>query len=273
MVRKSWTKREKQILENSYKEQSKEKILKKLPNRTWGAIKGEAARICVKRKVIRKNKYPINENFFDKWSSNMAYVLGFVYADGCVSEHIRGNNYISYRFDLEIKDLNHLKNIMTLLGSNRPLRKMRGGTYQFTTSSVKIVNSLKNRGVSYRKSYYMRLPIVPKKYISHFIRGYFDGDGSVGLYKNSSGNRTVCSISFSCGCLDFLKDLQAILHTRKIDLKIYKRHKTLFYGCIVDKLSFLNFYNYIYNNSSICLNRKYKTFIRIIKKRKYKNGN
>ena len=37
-------------------------------------------------------KYPVNEKFFDAWSSEMAYVLGFIFADGSLedSPNIRG---------------------------------------------------------------------------------------------------------------------------------------------------------------------------------------
>ena len=37
-------------------------------------------------------KYRVNENFFEKWSPLMAYVLGYIYADGNLddSPYMRG---------------------------------------------------------------------------------------------------------------------------------------------------------------------------------------
>jgi len=31
---------------------------------------------------MNKRRYLLNEKFFDKWSSEMAYILGFWFADG-----------------------------------------------------------------------------------------------------------------------------------------------------------------------------------------------
>ena len=36
-----------------------------------------------------------NKDFFKTWSSDMAYVLGFLYADGNISVGKRGNHYVA----------------------------------------------------------------------------------------------------------------------------------------------------------------------------------
>ena len=33
-----------------------------------------------------KRKYDINENYFKTWSNNMAYILGFIAADGVIQK-------------------------------------------------------------------------------------------------------------------------------------------------------------------------------------------
>lgn len=38
----------------------------------------------MKYKKLRKRKYTINEFYFSKWSHDMAYILGFIMADGCI---------------------------------------------------------------------------------------------------------------------------------------------------------------------------------------------
>ncbi|MCS0543029.1 hypothetical protein NXY55_23920, partial [Aeromonas veronii] len=32
-----------------------------------------------------KRQYTLNEHYFKEWSNNMAYILGFILADGCIS--------------------------------------------------------------------------------------------------------------------------------------------------------------------------------------------
>jgi hypothetical protein len=39
-------------------------------------------------------KYKANEDFFKVWNPTMAYVLGFIYADGCIYISERGS-YLS----------------------------------------------------------------------------------------------------------------------------------------------------------------------------------
>ena len=51
-----------------------------------------------------------------------------------------------------------------------------------------LVNSLNNKGVLYKKSKILTFPTiqqVPKNLLFHFIRGYFDGDGSVYEYSKT----------------------------------------------------------------------------------------
>lgn len=54
----------------------------------------------------KHNVFYVNEEFFKKWSVDMAYVLGFFAADGCLTENkIRGNKYIEFvSTDYEIID-------------------------------------------------------------------------------------------------------------------------------------------------------------------------
>jgi len=34
------------------------------------------------------NRYKFQINFFKRWSNKMAYVLGFLYADGCIVDAV-----------------------------------------------------------------------------------------------------------------------------------------------------------------------------------------
>jgi len=51
-------------------------------------------------------------------------------------------------------------------------------------------------------------PEIPKEYLHDFIRGYFDGDGSIMLMKNNRINS-----AFTCGSKKFLDKLLETLRT------------------------------------------------------------
>ncbi len=81
--------------------------------------------------------------------------------------------------------------------------------------SKEIFKDLISLGMTPNKSLTIRMPIVPKKYLPHFLRGYFDGDGhvSVSTYqKNDRKNKsTIIITGFTSGSKKFLKELWKIL--------------------------------------------------------------
>jgi len=40
-------------------------------------------------------KFPIDDQFFMNWSHNMAYITGFLYADGCIARKDQKNYDLS----------------------------------------------------------------------------------------------------------------------------------------------------------------------------------
>ncbi len=47
-----------------------------------------------------KSKYTVNEDYFKTWSNNMAYILGFFVADGCITKDLQ--TIIFVQKDIEI---------------------------------------------------------------------------------------------------------------------------------------------------------------------------
>lgn len=94
-----------------------------------------------------------------------------------------------------------------------------------------------------------------KSLIRHFIRGYFDGDGCI---LNRKVKDTISSLIIDiCGTTNFLISLQEndnIIKTNKITINKNVPH---FRYC--GKTAF-NFCNWLYENSTIYLNRKYNLY-------------
>jgi DNA-binding transcriptional regulator WhiA len=122
-----------------------------------------------KRGNRRTNGYKVDEDFFKTWSADMAYVLGFVLTDGCVS----GNS-----FSISQKYPEILERIGSAMKSNYPIRKTRN-LHTLTICRKEMVEDLAVLGIGEKKSLTVDFPDVPAVYLPHFIRGVIDGDGWV----------------------------------------------------------------------------------------------
>ena len=139
----------------------------------------------------RTNGRRINVNFFKRWTSEMAYVLGFVYTDGNVS----GNT-----LSISQKDRSILEKINDVMDSDFPIRERTINVYSIDISRKVIVDDLRKLGVVEGKTHIMTFPDVPDEYLPHFIRGVVDGDGWI-QERGYVMNVTNASESFSYSLL------------------------------------------------------------------------
>jgi intein/homing endonuclease len=127
---------------------------------------------------------------------------------------------------------------------------------QILVYSTNMVNDLINYGVIPNKTDKIIFPELPNELIRHFIRGYFDGDGSICERKHKKGPSDL-ACSFTCGSLPFLEKLRQILFEN--DIKSYLVHtegnKT--YLSLAGLHNPDTFLHYIYDNATIYLDRKY----------------
>lgn len=156
-----------------------------------------------KSKIQSKNsrKWNINQDYFKTWSRNMAYMLGFWFADGCI--------YGGKIFDIttHVKDKYIIKQFAKELEYDGPICDfVDKQAARLNFSCVVIYQDLIALGGTERKSFTCKFPQIPEEYLSDFIRGYFDGDGSVWDVKGQRVNSSFCCRSF-----DFLKTLWDLL--------------------------------------------------------------
>jgi hypothetical protein len=146
-------------------------------------------------------KYNINQDFFKKWSRNMAYIFGLWCADGCI--------YGGKMFDITLhkRDKYLLKQISKELGYEGKLYDyVDKQAARLNFSCITIYKDLKALGGTEQKSLTLKFPDVPNQYLPDFIRGYFDGDGCIMRLK---GNRI--NSAFTCGSKIFLEQLLSLL--------------------------------------------------------------
>lgn len=220
--------------------------------------------------LYHSRKYQLNENFFSSWSPTMAYVLGFWFADGYM-KHIK-----SYRVIFTSADLEHLRAINKAMQSNCPIVKYRRrGTLEncstFTVHSKKLFSDLQNLGGFRKKSLTIEFPNIPDSLLADFIRGYFEGDGSVfftSYYRTKDHKKqTEFRCNFTSGSPTFLNSLRDILTKY---LSVFPR-KVCQYGTNQWKLGYgtkdtERLLKYIYYpGCQLYLERKYLIYQRYLK--------
>ena len=187
------------------------------------------------------------------------YICGLIVSDGNISEN---------KINISSCDKELIDKIYPLF-SDTSKRKI----YVYTSSNINhsisysILNTnldflkfLNSIGVFEKKSKTITNVSIPKEYESQFVRGVFDGDGSVyisSMYKDTK----YIGVSITSGSKIFLEQIQIILNNNNIDCNIVKDcRKDCFYLKIYKKEHIKQFFNYIYNNSTIFLQRKYQFF-------------
>lgn len=196
----------------------------------------------------------------------MAYVLGFFAADGNMIRNKRGAHFVSfYSTDREL-----LEEIKLNLKSNHKIsaRKLNAvehkQSYVLQIGSKEIFKDLKSLGLTPNKSLTIRMPTVSKKYLPHFLRGYFDGDGhvSVSTYqkRDRKNKSTIIITGFTSGSNKFLEELWKALKKHRIIEGGTLYHTDGYHLCFSTHDS-LRLYNFMYQKEkNLYLGRKKSIF-------------
>lgn len=205
----------------------------------------------------------------------MAYVLGFFAADGCITVHANGGEYI----DFHISDGELLYKIRNTMDSDHHIKERRWKKnesilYRMQIGSKEICNDLRCLGFREGKTNHMPFPNIPLEHAGDFIRGYFDGDGHVwtgAIHKKRKTQLEVIQTKFSSCSHDFLEGLQTYLRENYgAGGSILKRKKKNVYVLQYSINDSLLLYDLMYGNlqTDLFLERKKKVFDKFIKKRK-----
>lgn len=234
-------------------------------------ISDRAVRRVLKEEGINtrlKNRYILDENYFDCIDTeSKAYILGFIYADGFVGDE-KFNNIVIAVNDLEI--LEFIAKEFKFTGNIRKTKK--GGFenskcgYSLNFSSKIMASRLREIGLYPNKSLTIdTLPQIDKKLVRHFIRGYFDGDGSIVLSHNTSYYKAIDGVIkyiYPTYCFMILGTkgfLEEIIKEAEFNYAKIHNTKSEKIKCIKinAKKEFNNIFKYLYDNSTIKLQRKY----------------
>lgn len=232
-----------------------------------------ATQICrlIKDKISLPTykKYKINETVFDKIDTEeKAYWLGFFAADGYISP------LGSLNITLARKDEEHLYKFLSFLKSNKKIKRYENKIGQKTyyqsavqVNSMYIQKRLKDIGLNNNKTYDLTYPVeIMDEYEKDFWRGMFDGDGSVGFYKNKKKKQQwSVSLVGNAKIIDsFIKFIK-----RHINTGIKKIEKTnskgIFSATLEGRNNVRNFYKLLYKDCEVFLDRKKIIFENFLK--------
>ena len=202
----------------------------------------------------------------------MAYVLGFFAADGYITKSKRGGSYWS----IQITELILLREIKRVVQSNhqigfRKVKTNENPLYRLQIGSKIMCDDLERLGFKSNKTLNMSLPSVPRKYLSSFVRGYFDGDGHVwcGLIHKERPKTTLAIQTVFTSCSrGFLEDLRANLEGVDIIRGVIRKAQGDYFRLTYSINSSLKLYNFMYNDSQcsgLVLSRKKLVFERYLR--------
>ena len=198
--------------------------------------------------------YKYNKKFFNNIDTEeKAYWAGFIAADGNVRK-----DFLKMRIELNIQDHAHLEKFRKNIEGNNPIKESirpKNHSCYIDINCKELCIALNDLGITPKKSLTLKINFdkIPLELRHHFIRGYFDGDGSINSYKRQDSDYLEWELSF-ISSKDFLTQ---ILKEIKKEKKIYSCGNN-YRICFKSKKDILEIIQYLYKDANIYLDRKYE---------------
>jgi len=232
-------------------------------------IRKELGKRNIQRRSYSENnrRYNRNSHYFDKIDTqNKAYILGLLFADG--NNHIEHN---AITLSLQEEDGYILEFVKKELEYEGPIRfkPLHEKNENYKNQYILCINDpymskhLEKLGVVNAKSLKVIFPdYIRMKFINHFVRGYFDGDGCISV--NASSGKPRVSI---CGTYEFCERLSCIIHSMNGTCSIYHpkqcTNKNTYTLNIEGYNSVNNFMEWLYYDAEFKMERKYQKYLSI----------
>ena len=215
----------------------------------------------------KRKKYELNENYFDEIDSpKKAYILGFLYADGYNSVSKR-----TITMSLEERDKDILEAIRTEIGSTRELEYLDysnkhdfgytySNQYRLLLFSAHMSRTLESYGMVQNKSLVLSFPNIREDLLRDFIRGYYDGDGSVYQGKRlTQFTLTITSTNDFCEALKEFVENKLNINCHIYDASNHNGITKVFN--ISGRIQITKFLDWLYQDAEMFLTRKYNRYI------------
>lgn len=233
--------------------------------------------------MTNARKHKLNESYFKNIDSReKAYWLGLLMADGTMREY--RENKFQLSLELKEKDKYIIDLFNNAISSNYKV-SIASNTHCHTKRARLIITNNKfsqhllEKGIVPNKTGKEIFPDIQKEFYRDFIRGFFDGDGSIQFTKNNRVRSKFHLVSCSKIILNRIKEVLELdasvnfteksFHTKSGTDHIYELETSTL-------TEIAKIYDYLYYDNCICLKRKeyifkeflsyYKTSARLIKR-------
>lgn len=224
----------------------------------------------------RRTNY-VDETIFEKIDTEeKAYWLGFLYADGSLGLSREGaTKWVE--LSLKKEDYTHLEKFKRFMKSEHPIQykliKSFNSNYEackIAIYSKKIFSDLEKLGCTERKSLILKFPsenLVPKEFVHHFMRGYFDGDGHIGWNEKTYKINKKSQAKFSVlGTILFLETYEKLLADNTLinPKKVKPERSKAFNISHGGNKNIEKIFHFLYKDATIFLKRKHDIFIAVL---------
>lgn len=220
------------------------------------------------RLLTRKGCIILNWNGESIETEEQAYIVGLLLADGYISD-----TQLGLRLKKTDKEL--IETVKNYFSKQIQLQSDEK-TYSFVVSSKQLCRNLLKLGIVKNKTTKeLHIPEMKQSLKKHFIRGYFDGDGSI--FKNNNNGHLSLRCNICSPTKNILEEINSILIENNIVGTINKENRIGKYTTFKDKGNVVctsdmyrlfirkksaveNFYHFLYDSTTMYMKRKKKVF-------------
>lgn len=193
-----------------------------------GITQGHVQKIAISKNIKTERKYDFSDtikNLMNPNSKESAYTLGFIWADGTVSDTMVSINIVE-------TDMLNIEHIFDKLGiwskyifksKTHPSWQQQKFLKCYSTELARFLAKYDYRNKS-QAAQTKILSIIPEDLHFYFWRGYFDGDGCA-YFKEISGKPSLRTISISSSYNQDWKEISNLMN--KLDIKAFSISKRI----------------------------------------------
>lgn len=221
------------------------------------------------KKIIAKEKWGAKQirytynNCFNTINKDSAYWLGFLMADGCVMDDNR------IRLYLQKSDINHLQKFKDFVQCEHKIsysdKYPNRVSLEFT--SLEMINILKQYNIVPRKTL-TQVPPNPEifnKYFADYLRGFFDGDGTIcESFSNVNSSTATLYTGFAVAKQSYNWLDNILTNIVKVSYKTFEKENM--YSITLNTNKSIQLLQYIYSESEYNnrLDRKFELYNNIV---------
>ena len=224
------------------------------------------------------SKRLLRHEFFREIKTEIqAYLLGFHAADGSINNERSTLRIKVTKTDSEIINLfqefispnAHIRDVNGFKSTIREKEVTTKTANEISIASKILTTDLSNFGFGQNKTYNeLHIPNISEDLIRHFLRGYFDGDGSfIGSIRKPNPNnreknyRVSRAFNIDSKTKSILEDIQKYLEKQGIKVNINYITRDDMYRLVTSSESEIKkLFNLLYDDSNFYLKRKFNKF-------------